>query len=210
MTEQEREARDILQASHAVMTGHFILFSRMHAREYVNKDAISLYPYNISRLCQLLAEQFINDRVGAVIAPAVAGVILSQWTAFHLGQGVAAVYADKEGRWGQVVRRGFGKTLCGSRVLVVEDVISTGKSVREVIEGTRLARGIVVGVAVLVNRGGVAKEVLEVPKLVSLVDIPMEAWLEEECPLCRDEIPIDEGVGHGREYLANRRNAKKV
>ncbi len=113
-----QEVRGILGESKAIITdSHVVYTSGKHGSAYINKDAI--YPHTIytSRLCRMLAGQFVDDGVDVVIAPAVGGVILSQWTAHHLdGLGV---YADKSGD-GFVIKRGYDKLIIGKRVLVVE------------------------------------------------------------------------------------------
>jgi orotate phosphoribosyltransferase len=177
----------------------------------MNKDA--LYPHTslISRLCEEMAMRFSSEAVDVVLAPALGGIILSQWVAHHLsrqtGREVLAVYAEKvEGGDGFVIKRGYDKLLNGRKVLVLEDVLTTGGSVKKVVavaggHGARIA-----GVAALCNRGGIAKEELgAVPRLESLVEVNLDSWEEGECPLCKKGTAVNTEVGKGREFLAKTR-----
>jgi len=145
-----------------------------------------------------------------VIAPAIGGVILSQWTAHHLteinGHEVFGVYAEKsEGGDAFVIKRGYDKLIAGKNVLVVEDVLTTGGSAKKVVEATRAIGGKVIGLGVLCNRGGIKpQDVAHVPVLTALVNVRLDAWDEAVCPLCERGIPINTDVGRGREFLARK------
>ncbi len=207
----DQQILQILEQVHAVITdSHIVYTSGKHGAAYVNKDA--LYPHTkiISQLCRAMAEPFISDDVEVVIAPVIGGVILSQWVAWHLsemtGRDVLGVYAEKDGADGFIVKRGYDKALEGKKVLVVEDVVTTGGSVRKVIDAVRKHGGHVVGVGMLCNRGGIKSEAISnPPKLFSLLNIKLDAWEEAECPLCKQGVPINTSVGKGREYLARKR-----
>lgn len=209
----EQEVLQLLGKVGAVLQGHFVGVSWKHLSAYINKDAV--YPHTIetSRLCRAIADRFADDNVQVVIAPAVGGVILSQWTADHLtGFGlkgeVLGVYADKVKVGGEddfVIKRGYDKLVAGKRVLVVEDLLTTGGSVRKVVAAVRAAGGNVIGVGVLCNRGGVTPaDIGGVPKLFALANVKMDAWDEKSCPLCERNVPINTDVGHGREFLARK------
>ncbi|MDD2758579.1 MAG: phosphoribosyltransferase family protein [Patescibacteria group bacterium] len=177
--------------------------SGKHGDAYVNKDAIYPYTADIFFLCYDLAGEFTNltdngPRPEVVIAPAIGGVILSQWTAHHLG--ALALYAEKDGDL-FVIKRGYDKLIKGKKVLVVEDVITTGGSVKKVVEAARACGGEVIGVGALCNRGKITAGDLDVPQLVSLLEIPLKAYEEADCPLCKAGVPINIDVGKGREYL---------
>lgn len=145
-----------------------------------------------------------------VIAPAIGGVILSQWTAHHLtemnGHEVFGVYAEKsEGGDAFVIKRDYDKLIAGKNVLVVEDVLTTGGSAKKVIEATRAIGGNVIGLGVLCNRGGITpQDVADVPKLTSLVNVKLDAWDEATCPLCEQNVPVNTDVGKGRQFLARK------
>jgi orotate phosphoribosyltransferase len=104
-----------------------------------------------------------------------------------------------------VFRRGYDKLIPGKQVLVVEDVLTTGGTVKKVVGAVRELGGIVVGVGALVNRGGItAKDVGDVPRLGALINITLDVWDEKACPLCEQGVPINTDVGKGREFLDRR------
>lgn len=204
----EREILQMLNEVGAVITdSHFVYASGKHGAVYVNKDAIYPFTRKISRLCLAIAQAFKEDNVQTVIAPAIGGVILSQWTAYHLSEIydglVFSVFAEKSEQGDRfVIKRGYEKFVTGKKVLVVEDILTTGGSARKVVEATKAIGGDVVGLGSLCNRGGVSSQnVGDVPKLVSLTCLPFESWPEEFCPLCERGIPINTEFGKGAEFL---------
>lgn len=204
----EQEVLQVLGRVGAVIAdSHIVYTSGKHGTAYVNKDAVYPHTAETSRLCRAIAERFADDNVEVVIAPAIGGVILSQWTAHHLtemnGHEVFGVYAEKSDGDAFVVKRGYDKLIAGKNVLVVEDVLTTGGSAKKVVEATRAIGGNVVGLGVLCNRGGITPEdVANPPKLFALVNVKLDAWDEAECPLCAKNVPINTDVGKGREFLA--------
>jgi orotate phosphoribosyltransferase len=208
----EREVLRVLGEVGAVIAdSHIVYTSGKHGTAYVNKDAVYPHTAETSRLCRAIAERFRDDNVEVVIAPAIGGVILSQWIAHHLtemnGYEVFGVYAEKsESGDVFVIKRGYDKLIAGKNVLVVEDVLTTGGSAKKVVEATRAIGGNVVGLGVLCNRGGITpRDVADVPKLIALVDVKLDAYDEAMCPLCERNVPINTDVGKGREFLARRR-----
>ena len=101
-----------------------------------------------------------------------------------------------------VFARGYDKLIPGKKVLVVEDILTTGGSAKKVVEAVRACGGEVVGLGVLCNRDNVkAEDVGDVPELFALTNVQMESWPEKECPLCIEGVSINTEVGKGREYL---------
>lgn len=214
----EQEALAILGKVGAIITNsHIVYTSGKHGLAYVNKDAIYPHTAETSRLSYALAERFADDNVEVVIAPAIGGVILSQWTARHLsefnGREVLGVYAEKKVREGELaipnefaIERGYDKLIAGKRVLAVEDVLTTGGSIKKVIAAARAVGGNVIAVGALCNRGGITAVDIDLDsgRLEALVGIPLDAWDEINCPLCRQGIPINIDVGKGREFLARK------
>jgi len=208
MIRSQEEILEILARVGAVITNsHIVYTSGKHGSAYVNKDAIYPHTRETSDLCQTLAN-LIPLAPQAVVAPAVGGVILSQWVAYHFSSfwpgvwlDIPALYADKVGEE-FVIKRGYEKIVSGKRVLVVEDVINTGGSVVKTIQAVRNVGGEVITVGALCNRGGVTADGLGVPYLFSLLNVTMDAWLEAECPLCVQGIPINTSVGHGVQFIA--------
>lgn len=199
------EIKDIFLNSNAfIFDSHIVYTSGKHGKTYVNKDA--LYPHTdlTSRLCEQIAFHFQNSKVDAVLAPALGGIILSQWTAHHLSRlnqrEVLGVYAEKSLEHdGFVIKRGYDELIRNKRVLVVEDILTTGISVKKVVETARQIPCEIVGVAALCNRGQVTESTLGgVPELYSLLQMSLETWEPSECPMCRDKMPINTSVGKGK------------
>lgn len=203
------ETMEVFREAGALLNGHFVLNSGRHADHYVNKDALIARPLFTHELCAKLASHFAGDNIDVVVAPAMAGIALAQHIGMTLstlrGDDVFAVYAEKDDAGGFVLRRGYDQIVADyPNVLVVEDVMTTGKSVREVIMAVQRAGGEmeIKGVGVLWNRGNVTAGDLWVDKLISLCDVRFDSWPEEECSLCKQGIPIDIDVGHGANFVA--------
>jgi len=205
----EDEVLEVLQNVGAFRAGHFVYQSGRHGDSYVNKDALYPYTRETSRLCKAFAEHFKDAGVEAVIGGATGAIILSQWTAYHLsemlGKEVYGTYADKDGSGGFVIKRGYDKVIAGKKLLVVEDLTTTGGSIQKVVEAARAAGATVVGAAVLCNRGNVTAGMAGDPgEFFSLVHLDLESWEEAECDLCKRGIPVNIDVGHGKAFVARK------
>jgi len=174
------EAIDIFTRSGALMEGHFKLTSGRHSNRYMQCAQVLQYPQYTEQLAAHIAEKYADDKIDMVIGPAMGGIIVAYEVARQLK--VPGIFCEREN--GQMaLRRGF--TIApGSRLLVVEDVVTTGGSVNEVIEIVRAAGGEVAGVAVLVDRS--AGKVDFGVRKGSGLSRDIESWLPDECPLCRD------------------------
>ena len=202
----EDQVLETLQKVGAFRAGHFVYTSGRHGDTYVNKDALYPYAHDTSELCKDFARRFKGKGVDAVIGPAVAASILSQWTAYHLteleGRTVFSTYADKDGNGGFVIKRGYDQVIKGKKVIVVEDLTTTGGSIKKVVDAAIRVGAEVIGVGVLCNRGDVTAEMVGAPILESLVSVELESWEEKECDLCKTGIPVNTDVGHGKEFVA--------
>jgi orotate phosphoribosyltransferase len=203
---------DLLQRTGAIITGsHFVLTSGKHAAAYINKDA--LYPHTeaTSSVCREFAEKVKALEVDTVVGPALGGIILSQWTAYHLsklkGKEVFAVYTEKTPDGGQRFTRGSDRFVIHQSVLVVEDLTTTGGSAKKVVDEVRRLGGKVAAVCVMVNRN--PEEVTEAyfgAPFFPLAELKIDAYEEADCPLCRTGVPVNASVGHGKEFLAARQS----
>jgi len=165
-------------------TGHFLLTSGRHSEKYLQCAQLLQYPQATQKACHELAKNFKDMDIQTVISPAVGGILVSYEMARALG--TRAIFAERE-NGEMALRRGF--TLQpGERVLVVEDVVTTGGSVKEVINLVKSLGAEVVAVGVLVDRSG--KKAEFGVKSFSLIDVEVESYLPEECPLCKQNIPI--------------------
>lgn len=198
----------ILKKVGAVLTGdHFVYTSGKHGSVYINKDALYPHTAETSEIGKMFAEKFKNKKIDVVAAPALGGIILSQWTAFHLsklkGKEVLGVYTEKTPDKNQVFTRGYDKLVKGRNVLVIEDLTTTGGSVKKVVDSVKAAGGNVIAVCVMVNRDpvNVTSETVGAP-FRALGVLEAEAFDEKDCPLCKKGIPINMTVGHGKKFLA--------
>ena len=193
----------ILTEARALITGsHIVYTSGRHGSTYVNKDAVYPNTARVSELCQMMAAAAAGKGVEVVCGPATGGIILSTWTGHHLG--VPAVYAEKDAGGGMVLKRGYDQVVRGKRVLVVEDIVNTGGSLRDTVVAIQAAGGTVMLACALCNRGAITAEAVGAPELIALVELDLESWPAETCPLCRDRVPINMDVGKGREFLTRR------
>ena len=170
---------DIYKRTGALLTGHFLLSSGLHSEKYLQSALVLQQPDIATQLCAALAGHFKDSRIEVVIAPALGGVFVSHETARALG--VRAIFAERVN--GELtLRRGF-TIKQGERVLVVEDVITTGKSTKETIKVVQQAGGAVIAAASLVDRSGGTAD-LGVP-YKSLVTLDVPTYAAEACPLCK-------------------------
>lgn len=202
-----------LSKTGAILKGHFVLTSGQHSPEFIAKDLLLQNPHLFFTLCGYLADEFMDDDVKVVIGPVTGGMLIAFLVAQKLDtvpHSVSAMYADQK-RAGEgigniiTIRPAFASRLKpGMRVAVVDDVLTTGGSLRQVIGAVQSCGAEVVAAGVLVNRGQVTAEDLGVSKLVALCDKSAPAYPAEQCPLCHKGAPINTIFGHGREFLARR------
>lgn len=183
MTKEQVE--QILIDSKALLTGHFILTSGRHSDRYMQCAKILQHPKYSEILAKELANQINKDEAEIVIGPAMGGIII----AYELARQLDALNMFAERENGKMtLRRGFGELVSGKKVVVAEDVITTGGSVAEVIEAVKENGGNVIAVAVLVDRSG-GKINFGVP-LVKAYTAEFEAYEADDCPLCeKGELP---------------------
>ncbi|OIO96254.1 MAG: orotate phosphoribosyltransferase [Armatimonadetes bacterium CG2_30_59_28] len=168
----------------ALLQGHFLLTSGLHSGQYLEKFRVLQHPKLTSGLCREFAERFQDAGIQVVVGPATGGIIL----AFETGRlmGIRSIFTEREN--GKMsLRRGF-HVAPGTRVLVVEDIVTTGGSVRECIEAVCSTGGDVVGVGLLVDRSN-GKLDLGV-RTESLLRANIPTFLESECPMCAHRVEL--------------------
>ena len=167
----------------ALLTGHFQLTSGLHSRQYLQCALVLEDPRNAERIGRLLADKFKGVPIDVVVAPAIGGILVAHETARALG--VRSLFTEREAGV-MTLRRGF--TIApGERVLVVEDVVTTGGSTRETMDAVSRAGGTVVGAGSLVDRSGGEVD-LGVPRR-ALLTLYVPAYEPADCPLCRQGEP---------------------
>ena len=161
-----------------MMEGHFKLTSGLHSPQYVNKFNLLSKPEYAAPLLEEMASRWQNKRVGIVVGPAVGGIILSYEIARHLN--ISGIFLDRK-KGVMTLSRGF-EIKPNQRVLVVEDVVTTGTSVKEVCDVVSKAGGDLIGISLMVDRsGGEASFDIETDSLMTL---DLETYDPDDCPLC--------------------------
>ena len=201
------EVIKILTKVGAIITNsHFVGTSGLHFDTYVNKDFLYPHTKETSEICKLYADKYKDKNIEVVVGPALGGIILSQWVAYHLtnisGKEVLGIYTEKDSNGGQIFSRGYDAYIKEKRVLVVEDNTVTGGSIVKVINAVKNAGGNIVGACVMVNKdiGKVNSKTLGVP-FEFLSELPVTTYSAENCPLCKAGIPINTKIGHGKKFL---------
>jgi orotate phosphoribosyltransferase len=208
------EILGMLKKAHGLITNdHFVYTSGKHGSVYINKDALYPHTHFASRVGELFAQKYKDENIDVVCGPSLGGIILSQWTAYHLSKikemDVLGVYTEKDAQGNQVFsRRGYDKLVKGKNILIVEDLTTTGGSVKKVVDTVKKAEGNVVAVCVMVNRNPkeVTSSFIGAP-FSSLAVLQAEAYDENICPLCKKGKPINIKIGHGKKFMEKRKIA---
>ena len=182
------EVLETLRQAGAILEGHFLLTSGRHSYRFLQMSQVWQYPAQAERLARALGSR-VADRLGpdaaeTVVGPAMGGVIIGYEVARALG--LRSVYTEKEGE-GMALKRGF-RVHPGERVLMTEDAVTTGGSVRKAMDALRAAGAVPVAVATAVDRS-LGKADLGVP-LISLVQVDIPSYPPDDCPLCRQGLPL--------------------
>ena len=183
-SKQDEGVAEMLVNAKVVMDGHFLLTSGLHSPRYLEKFRLLQFPEYTGRMCRMLADHFRDSGVEVVAGPALGGVILAYEVARLLG--VRAVYAERVGE-GRGFRRGLSIE-AGEKTLVVDDILTTGGSVVDVLRAVKEADGDVVGVGVLIDRSGGGVDVGAPIYTCHRVDVP--TYKPEECPACREGVAL--------------------
>ena len=191
MTEQE--VKELLIETGAIMDGHFLLTSGLHSPHYVEKFNVLQQPKYTQQLCEAMAEKFKDANIETVVGPMTGGILLAHETGKALG--TRAIFTERvDGK--MTFRRGFSLHE-GERVLIVEDIVTTGGSIKEVIEVVKAHGGVPVAVSMLVDRSGGKADFGDVPS-TALLHMDVETYQPEECPLCKQGIEMTKRGSTGK------------
>ena len=180
----ESEILNIFKKSGALLTGHFLLTSGRHSDRYFQCAKVLQYPEYTELLCKMIEDNFRKFEIDTVIAPAIGGLVVGQEVARQLNK--RFIFAEREDKK-LSLRRGF--TLDeNEKVLVCEDVVTTGGSVFEVINIVKSSNAKVVGVGFIVDRSN-GKVDFKFPQF-STLKMDVVSYLHDECPLCREDIEL--------------------
>jgi len=197
----------ILKKVKAILTdSHFVLTSGRHSSAYINKDMLYPHTKETSQVGKMIAEKIAGKKPDVIVGPALGGIILSQWTAFHLSKilkkEILGIYTEKNSESNQVFTRGYSSFITNKRVVVVEDLTATGGSAKKVVNSVIAHKGKVVAVCVMVNRDPelVSSKTIGAP-FCCLDVFKIDSYDEKSCPLCKNKIPINITVGHGKKIF---------
>jgi orotate phosphoribosyltransferase len=179
------KAEEIFEKAGAILKGHFLLTSGLHSPVYWEKFKVLQFPNYTEQLCKFIADHFRQQKIQVVAGPTTGGIILAFEVARQLG--VRGIFAEKEKSKERAFRRGFSIDP-GERVLIVDDILTTGGSIREVMAAVEKLGGIVIGIGVLVDRSEQNIE-FGVP-LFSCLRVETVAYSPQDCPLCAAKIPL--------------------
>ncbi len=176
---------DLFRRSGALLEGHFRLTSGLHSSGYLQCALVLQHPQHAEALGRAIADRTRELRPSVVLSPALGGVVIGHEVARALG--VRALFAERQDG-ALTLRRGFviGET---DRVLVVEDVLTTGGSTRETMQVAKAAGGQVVGAAAIVDRGGKNRAAFDVP-FAALLAVDLPTHEPSSCPLCGQGLPV--------------------
>jgi orotate phosphoribosyltransferase len=216
----KKETMELLVEDGVIIANtHVVLKSKDHSNFYFDKDMASSRSFHLFQLAEILAQQIVqkvNNGVDVVASPAYGaislGALVAYWLERFLDKPILFVAAEKAESSAFRIRPRLAVKLSGKRVVVVEDVTTTGGSTKRAMDEVVNHGGIVVCLAVLCNRGNVDAEFFGVPWLFSVFskeDLEIfspQRWAASECPLCRGGTAINTEVGHGKEFLASENN----
>jgi orotate phosphoribosyltransferase len=188
VTPQAQSILELFRATGAYLNGHFRLTSGLHSPEYLQCALVLQYPRHAAELGGLLAEEFrklVPEPVGLVVSPALGGLIVGHEVARALG--ARFIFTERDDNKKMTLRRGFAVTP-GEPALVVEDVVTTGGSTRDVVEVLRAAGARPLAAGSIVDRSGGHADV-GAPR-VALVTLEVVAYDPAECPLCAQGVPV--------------------
>lgn len=175
----------LLRETGALLTGHFRLSSGLHSPNYVQCALLLEHPRNARAIGRELGESVRGFGAQKIVAPALGGVIIGYTVAEALD--VESIFTERKDGW-MTLRRGF-RIAPGERVVIVEDVVTTGKSTRETADVVTQLGGSVVGFASILNRSG-KPDPFGAP-YASLLALDLETYDEASCPLCKSGVPLD-------------------
>lgn len=187
MSLTSEETIELFRQSGALLEGHFIYTSGRHGERFLQAARVLQFPDRVEAMCQAIADEARDSDVGLVVGPATGGIILAYETARHLNCRGVFTEKDEAGDW--ALRRGFALEP-GTRVLVVEDIVTTGGSVRKTIVHLESRGAEVIGVSVLIDRS--SGEASFDCAFRSLATLDMKSWDANSCALCDAKEPLIE------------------
>ena len=180
----KNELLQLLKDTGALLEGHFKLTSGRHSNRYIEKFRVLENPDALDQVCRAMAYPYSDKKIELVLGAAVGGILLAGGVGRHLK--VKHIFSERvNGK--MVFRRGFHFDP-GMRILIVEDIVTTGGSIIELIDLAESMNGVIVGIVNLVTRS--SKQMFAGRHLHSLLKLPIDSWEPDQCEMCCQSIPI--------------------
>ncbi|MCX8094172.1 MAG: orotate phosphoribosyltransferase [Candidatus Goldbacteria bacterium] len=189
----QEKVLNIFRKTNALLVGHFLLTSGKHSNIYLEKFMVLQHPEYTEKLAKEIAKHFKKKKPDVVIGAAVGGIILSYEVARQLG--VRGIFMERE-EGKLVLRRNF-EIKKGEKVLIVEDIVTTGGSVKELIDSLKNYDCKIIGVGILINRSGGELD-FGIEDTYALATVDVTAYEPNDCPMCKKNIPL---TARGSKYL---------
>ena len=186
------EVLDLLEWSGAIMKGHFKLTSGKHSNQYIEKFRLLENPIALDKICSTMADLYKNQKIDLVVSAAIGGILIAGGVGRHLN--VKHIFSERVG--GKMCfKRGFDIKE-KQNVLIVEDIVTTGGSINEIIDLVEKYDSKIVGIVSIVDRND-KKKIFSYP-YETLLNFPVQSWDEDECPNWLKKIPISKPGSTGK------------
>jgi len=186
------EILDLLEWSGAILKGHFRLTSGKHSNQYIEKFRLLENPIALDKICSTMADLYKDKTVDLVVSAAVGGILLAGGVGRYLN--VKHIFSERvEGK--MIFKRGFNIDE-GQKVIIVEDIVTTGGSINEIIELVEQYNAQILGIISIVDRNDKMK-IFKYP-YDTLLNFPAQSWNEDECPDWLKKIPIQKPGSTGK------------
>jgi len=182
---KQSEVLGLFRKRNALLEGHFLLSSGLHSNQYIQCAKVLQYPEYGTKLGKAIAELFQHIQCDVVVSPAIGGILIAQEVARALG--IRAIFCErKDGK--MILRRGF-EIKKGERALIIEDIITTGRSTTEVIATIESFKGCIVGIGAIIDR---SEKAISFPvEFKSLAKLSFKNYGSDNCPICKQgKIPL--------------------
>lgn len=198
---------EILAKTGAILDNdHFVYSSGKHGSTYINKNDLFAYPEAMEQLGSMLAERLAEVSIETVAVPAMCGILPGNRVAYglskHHGRQIFSVFAERDQDKNFTFKRGYEKFVYGKSVLVVDDIMTSGSTLKKFLHLVKETGGTVLSIGVIVNRNAsvISSDYFGVP-IVSLLDMDIPAYEAKDCQLCREGVPVNTTYGHGKDFV---------
>ena len=179
-----KEVLDLLEWTGAILTGHFMLTSGRHSDTYIEKFRLLENPIALDKICSAMADIYKKDDVGLVVSAAIGGILIAGGVGRHLN--VKHIFSERIS--GEMIfKRGFNIEK-NQNIIIVEDIVTTGGSINELIKVCQQNKANIVGIVSIVDRND-KNSIIKFP-YETLLSYPSKSWEVNDCPLCKNNIPV--------------------